>query len=123
MLALNSLARGSLPLAQFFGIAHQLLLLPAQSGHVGTQGVNLLLELEHVAAHLRVFVNQAVLRCDGLIQPLTQLQDGLACLVVTKQLRLRRTGAHKQGGQRGGAQHRSGGVEGAAAHGFTAPAA
>ena len=83
---------------------------PALRGFVNEYGerlaqprfFDLLLQIQHAAAHLSVLVHQAVLRGDRLIEPLTQIENGLAGLIVTEQLRVRalpRSTAHRQNGR------------------------
>ena len=90
-----------LRLLEIGDVARQLLFLAARAGQVAAQRLDLLLQIQHAAAHLGVLIHQTVLRGDRLIEPLTQIENGLAGLIVTEQLRVRalpRDAAHRQNG-------------------------
>jgi len=93
-----------LALFQLGDLLLQLLLLSPGARQIAAQQLDLLLQLEHAATHLRVLVHQAVLRSDGLVEALAQVQDGLARLVVAEQLGMRRPREQHGTGQRQGAQ-------------------
>ena len=91
---------------QLGDVARELLFLAARAGQFAAQRLDLLLQVEHAAAHLGVLVHQAVLRRHGLIEALAQIQDGLARLVVTEKLRVRALPGQTGHGQHGGAEIR-----------------
>jgi hypothetical protein len=105
----HRLAQVALLALQLGDLARQLFVAAAQPRHLGARGFELAVDVEQAAAQGLQLLAQLGLACARLFvagrQPCAQVEDGLACLVIGKQLGMAGRGQQAQAQSDSGTAH------------------